>query len=55
MKPFNNEDSKRLELVTRLYHEEIPLDKLENFLNQSIQEKQKKEFRQRVVAEALNS
>lgn len=55
MKPFNNEDSKRLELVTRLYHEKIPLDKLENFLNQSIQEKRKKEFGQRVVAEALNS
>ena len=53
MKPFNNEDSKRLELVTRLYHEEIPLDKLENFLNQSIQEKRKNEFRKKIVAEAL--
>lgn len=55
MKPFNNEDSKRLELVTRLYHEEIPLEVLEKFLNKSIREKRTKEFRQRVIAEALNS
>lgn len=53
MKPFTKEDSKRLEIVTRLYHEEIPLDVLEKFLIKNIKDKQYKEFRQMVFAEAM--
>lgn len=53
MKPFNNEDSKRLEIVTRLYHEEIPLEVLEKFLNKSIKDKELRKHREKVLREAL--
>lgn len=53
MKPFNNEDSKRLELVTRLYHEEAPLDILQDLLDKIIKEKRKREFREKILEEAM--
>lgn len=53
MKPFNNEDSKRLELVTRLYHEEAPLDILQDLLDKIIKEKRKREFREKILEESM--